>query len=335
MTWWMIALGAALIVGALIDVLWTTLWVDGHAGPLASRVVTWTWRGWRRLVGDHRHQALSLMGPLSLVLLSGLWVVWLWVGWTLVFASYAGALTSSSHARPFDWVDRLYFAGYSVFTLGNGDFAPARGVWQVLTVLATGSGLFMATLAVTYWISVISANVQKRVFASQIAGLGERPEDIVRLGWDGKGFSALEPQLNALTAQLSTLTNQHHAYPTLHYFHASTPTNATALAVAAFDEALTLLMSGVDPRVRPSDGCLVPARRAVDKFLNTLTDAYISPAAESPPAPDLGALRTANIPTVSEPDYLSAVAAEADRRKALLGLLDSDAREWPPCLKDK
>ena len=29
---------------AFLDALWTTLWVDGNAGPLSSRITTWRFR---------------------------------------------------------------------------------------------------------------------------------------------------------------------------------------------------------------------------------------------------------------------------------------------------
>lgn len=33
--------GLALLVGVVADLLWTTLWVDGGAGPLSARLSTW------------------------------------------------------------------------------------------------------------------------------------------------------------------------------------------------------------------------------------------------------------------------------------------------------
>lgn len=327
MAWWAMLLGSALIALVLLDVFWTTLWVEGGAGPLASRLIAWTWRGWRRLVGEDRHRALSLAGPLALILVTQAWAAMLWGGWALVFAADEGALTSASHARPFGWSDRLYFAGYTVFTLGIGDFTPARGGWQLLTVLAVASGLVVATLAVTYLLSLVSAVVQARSLAGQVAGLGASAEDLVLLGWDGEGFGALELPFHAIATQLGAITHQHQAYPALHYYHASSARNAHVLAVAAFDEALTLLTHGVQESVRPAAAVLRPARSAVDSFLKTLKAG--SAAAETPPPPDLARLRAAGIPTVSDEAFAAALQAEAERRRALSRMLRSDARSWP------
>ena len=330
MAWWAVFLGVTLLAATFLDVLWTTLWVDSSAGPLTSKLTTAFWRGWRRLVGSERHRLLSLAGPMTLALITLMWVGMLWLGWTLIFAADEGALTSSTHARPFTWVDRLYFAGYSVFTLGNGDFAPARGGWQVLTVLAVASGLIVATLAITYLLSVISANVQKRTFARVVTGLGTTPEEIVRLGWDGSCLDSLAATLNTATTQLSSVTEQHQAYPARHYHHASEPQAAPSVAVAMLDEVLTLLMDGVADPVRPAMATLLPARRAVDHYLSNLVPSLVSPAERPLPPPRLAILREAGIPTVTDEAFGAALEAQADRRKQLLGLLESDARRWPP-----
>jgi len=37
-------LGAALVLLVAVDTWWTTLWVDGSAGPLTGRLTTLAWR---------------------------------------------------------------------------------------------------------------------------------------------------------------------------------------------------------------------------------------------------------------------------------------------------
>ena len=40
--------GISLLLVAVVDALWTTLWVDGGAGPVSSRLTTRAY-GWSRL----------------------------------------------------------------------------------------------------------------------------------------------------------------------------------------------------------------------------------------------------------------------------------------------
>ena len=65
----LLLLGIALVLLAFLDALWSTLWVDGNAGPLSSRITAWSWRGVLGLVGRRRHVLLSVFGPFMLMLI--------------------------------------------------------------------------------------------------------------------------------------------------------------------------------------------------------------------------------------------------------------------------
>jgi hypothetical protein len=57
-----LALGVVLLIAALIDVLWTTLWPDGASGPLSGPLTTVAWRSARR-ISRLWDRDLSLAGP--------------------------------------------------------------------------------------------------------------------------------------------------------------------------------------------------------------------------------------------------------------------------------
>lgn len=133
-------LGALVLGATFADLLWTTLWASEGAGPFTRRLMKLGWDAFRR-VGGRRSRLLSLSGPAILVISLGAWFALLWVGWTLVFAGAEGALIDTRHPGSVSWGERFYFAGYSLFTLGNGGFAPQGNVWQIMTVLTTASGM--------------------------------------------------------------------------------------------------------------------------------------------------------------------------------------------------
>lgn len=54
-------LGVLLLTIAIVDLVWTTLWVEGGAGPLTSRLMSWSWRILRKML-DQNSQWLSLKG---------------------------------------------------------------------------------------------------------------------------------------------------------------------------------------------------------------------------------------------------------------------------------
>ncbi|WP_135366651.1 potassium channel family protein [Halosimplex halophilum] len=321
-------LGTSFLVLVVIDLLWTTLWVEGGAGPLTTRLMSWTWRLLRRVAG-HRPRVLSLAGPIVLVLSLTVWICLLWFGWTFLFAGGESTLMDTRDPGPIAWTERFYFVGYSVFTMGNGDFTPRDGLWQIVTGLTTASGMLFVTLSVTYVLNVLGAVTQKRSLASSIHGLGGGSTEILERSWDGDSFQGLEVPLNSISGQLDTLTSNHKAYPILHYFYTPQTEQAPVTNIAVLDEGLTLLEFGVSEQDRPSEIAIGQARSSVQDYLNTLDTAFVEPAQRTPPAPALGVLRDSGIPTVSDQQFDESLDSIDDRRRTLLGLIEADERRWP------
>jgi hypothetical protein len=71
--------GAVLVLFGAVDALWTTLWVDGNAGPMTRRHNSWLRRA-ILLVAGQRHGMLSLPGPLVLVASVLVWAITVWTG---------------------------------------------------------------------------------------------------------------------------------------------------------------------------------------------------------------------------------------------------------------
>ena len=321
-------LGVGLLSITVLDLLWTTLWIEEGAGPLTSRLMAALWRT-TRSIGSQQPHVLTLAGPVILLGSLTAWIGLLWGGWTFVLASSETALIDTLNRGPISWVDRFYFVGYTMFTLGNGDFAPRAGIWQVVTTLISGSGMLFVTLSVTYVLSVLDAVTQKRSFASDVSGLGSNGIEIARTSWNGDEFEGLEVSLNTLATELNALTSNHKAYPILHYFYSRQPQQAPASRIPALDEALTLLRFGVRERTRPSEMILQPAHTSVKNYLGTLSSAFISPSDDPPPRPELAPLRDAGIPTVSNEEFRTSIEPLEERRRTLLGLVESDVRKWP------
>ncbi|ELZ35296.1 ion transport 2 domain protein [Halogeometricum pallidum JCM 14848] len=320
--------GALSVLAVTVDVLWTTLWVQGGAGPLTSRLMEAIWTLFRRAFGD-RHRPLTLAGPTILVVGLLVWIALLWGGWMLLFAGGDAALVDTRQNGPIDWAERFYFVGYTLFTMGNGDFTPNGGVWQVATALTTASGMLFVTLMVTYILSVLDAVTQKRAFASGVSGLGDRSHEILRNAWNGEEFRGLDLPLNSLASDLDTLVANHKAYPVVHHFHSERARNAPAVSVVHLDELLTLLRFGTSQEGEPADVIVDSARSSVEDYLSLLEEAFVEPADDPPPAPSIESLRDAGIPAASDEEFADSLAEIGWRRRQLRGLIESDAREWP------
>ena len=322
--------GSALIAVILVEALWTTLWVNGGGGPLSSWLAAGLWMALRKATSQGRAWPLSVAGPVIIVVVVLSWVGLLWAGWTLVFAADPAALSYRDSGEFPDWTGRIYFVGYTLFTLGIGNIVPARGAWEIITVVASGTGMLFITLSISYMVSVLGAIVVGRAFANSVRGLGDDAEDAVRRAWEGERYTGLTLPLSTLTSQLATITQQHLTYPILHFYRARDADAAPTLAVAMLDEVLTVLRFGVPPSCRPPATILEAARSSVQSYLEALKDAHVEPAERPPRPPALGRLRAMGLPTVSDDAFAEALAALAQRRRTLLGMVEADARTWPP-----
>ncbi len=326
-----LVLAAGLVVLGLVivDILWTTLWVDGGSGPLSGRLSTGLWEG-LRIVSRDNSRVLGLAGPLILTATLAMWIALLWLGWTLLFAGGQQALLSTHTGEPADWAGHFYYVAYTMFTNGNGDYAPTASRWEIASSFTTATGMAFVTLGVSYILTVLGAVSDKRSFASSVTGLGERSEAFVQTGWNNEEFDGLDLPIETLAEQLSLLADQHKAYPILHYYHSEQASRASAVAVPIFDEATTIFRYGVDDDTQPAPALVENARSATESYLDTLETAFIEPADEVPPPPELDRLREEGVPTVDDGSFAADVAALRDRRKRLHGVAKADSWPWPP-----
>ncbi len=324
-------LGAALVLLALVDALTTTVNVGAGGGPLTRRLASGLWRGVLAVHRVTRRDAvLTVSGPLLLISAVLVWVTMLWAGWTLL-ALVHGGIVSSSTRLPAGVADTVYYTGFSLFTLGVGDVVATTPTGRLLSAVASFTGLFVITLAITYLLAVVAAVVQRRALAVQIHALGETPAQMVTGGWDGTAFSsAFEQRLVDLTPSLATTAEQHLAYPVLRYFRSRVREAAMSVALAHLDDMLLLLEHGVATDAAPSAATVQPTRRAVDRFLETVGGTARLPvrAPHPPPLPDQRTLRDAGVPLSPAGTLEAGADATASRRRDLASMVASDGWSW-------
>lgn len=322
MKWILIVAGAVVVAMTLVDVAWTTVAAGSGAGPVTGRFVRPLWRlalaGHRRSRG---HTLLSVAGVVIVFAVLLLWIALLLAGWWLVFMGSRGAVRDAVTHVPADATSRLYFVGNALFTLGNGGYAPGGGAWQMATVCATGTGLVLITLSITYLVPVASAVATRRQMAAAISSLGSTPDEIVTTAWTGSGFDGLALQLRSVATLLETSRQQHYTYPVLHFFHSGDAPNAAAPNITNLSQALFLLRFHVDGAVRPPPALLVPLDRTIESFLATLRSAHLRPG-EPVPLPSPEGIAAAGIPVAESTD--PEAAATRQERQRLLGALLRD-----------
>jgi hypothetical protein len=162
------------------------------------------------------------------------WIVLLWAGWSLVFASGDGIVDSAT-AAPAPLGDTVYFTGYTLFTLGNGELRPEGTGWQLATSFATLSGFALLTMAVTYIVPIIRSAGSRRKLAALIARHGTTVDELDRWLGEADGKS-----VDAMADSIAGITESHATFPALTYLHTprehrSAPAMVALIGVAAMD----------------------------------------------------------------------------------------------------
>lgn len=348
----LLAAGIFLLGLTLFDAFRTAM-AAGGGGPLTDRLAQRFWHVALRL---HRrkqksekqqggrsdseeagrpeglHGVLSRVGPTVLLGIILTWVVLSVVAYFLMYSADPLSVVRASTNAPAGFWERLYFAGFTVSTLGLGDFAPQGAAARMLTVLASLNGFFVMTLTVTYAIPVISAVVAKRRLATSIGGLGQTPEAILRAGWDGESLDSLEQPLVDLASKIEMHTQRHLAYPILHVFHVAQPRAAVAPRLAALSEALRL-MRHLPEDAQPPPASRHAARSAIDGFLAMLRDSFV-PSEERydpPERPVAAPLRAMGLPVSPEKgtgEKGNGELSQQERRRLLHVLVRDDGWTW-------
>ena len=307
----MIGAGVGLVVSSLADMVVSTLSTTG-GGPVSTPLL----RGiWRSLLWLHRrrtsHGLLKRAAPVLIVLVIALWLSGLWAGWTLVFSAHTGAVVDATTEAPASFGDRVYFTGFSLFTLGTGDVVGGHAGWRIASTLCSFTGLFVVTLSLTYVMSVISAATEKRQIALLVHGVGADGVSLLRSAWDGRDLSGLDDLLTEVGPKLALHAERHLAYPVLHFFHAAERRAALAPAVVAVDDALRIA-GALSPEVRPGAVATRMARAAIEALTER---AGVDDGGAPPPIPDITKLREMGLP-LAAPEV---EAAFSDRARARLG----------------
>lgn len=322
-------LGFGLTLFVIIDLIWTALWIDGGAGPLSDRLSSFIWRVLKK---TNNKFLLNISGPFILLLTLLSWFVLIWAGVSLFFAGNPESIINTTTNGSISWYERVYFSGFTLFTLGLGDYSPQPGFFQLVTALSSGIGMLLLTLGASYIISVISAVVEKRTFSRSVSGLGKDSSELLKKSWNGKDFHQLDLILSSINSQITQLTQQQQAFPLLQFYHSEDIEKTSAIAIAVLDEALSVLHFGLEDKSVMNSTLVEATRTSIDTYLTTAIDGYGNEVADIdaiPPAPDLSVLKDTTIPLVEQDSFSKELESISTRRNQLLTLIKVDTHEWP------
>lgn len=321
--------GAAILVIVYSDFIYTALSASG-SGFLSKRVTHLLWKCLSFLSqGKGKHLVRNYSGMVSILALLTVWLLLTWLGNGLIFCSDPDSIRVTGADKQVGVVEKFYFAGYTLATLGNGDLYPVKPFWKMFTVFVALSGFSLLTIAITYLIQVLTSEIDKRKLSLYIASLGTTPQDILLNGWDGKTFRRLETHFASLSPMILSHSQHHLAYPILHQFSSHRPLDSTAFTLSILDEALSILYLYIPEARRPDEIILRPVREALTHYLITIEHDFITPAPRPLDVPTIDRLHEKGIPMLTERLGRPELWDRLRRRRSLLkAMLNNNGWYW-------
>ncbi|UQD55279.1 potassium channel family protein [Flavobacterium sp. K5-23] len=328
MNYYLFFLGLILLLITASDLINTSLSGRG-AGFISKRLSKSIWSTLliiNKKTG--RKKILELGGAVILVSILINWLLLIWISASLLFISNPDSLMNVETNTPTTVVNKIFYTGYTLSTLGLGDMEPEGNFWELLTAILSFTGLILISIAITYLIPVVSAEITKRKISVYINTLGSTVEEILLNYWNGKDFKDLEQPFISLVDSIILHAQNHKAYSVLHFFHSSDRKEAFVLNLTNLDETLTVLLYNISEEQRPAKNIIIRLRKAISSYLITLPATFITPGKDTPPILILTALENKGIKIITGETVDLKYEKLRTRRRLLLSLIKDDGWKW-------
>jgi hypothetical protein len=194
-----------------------------------------------------RETLLGFYGPISLLVLIGVWAVGLVLGFGLMQFG-AGSAVNIVSGKPGLWTD-FYLSGTTFFTLGLGDVVPRSGLARFLVVVEAGFGFGFLAAIIGYLPFIYGSFSKREVEISLLDSRAGTPptagELLRRHSYEG-GRDALRELLKDWELWCAELMESHLSYPVLAYFKSQHDNQSWIAALTAILDACALLKVGIE-----------------------------------------------------------------------------------------
>jgi Ion channel len=194
-----------------------------------------------------RDALLGFYGPISLLILIGVWAVGLVLGFGLMQFG-AGSAVNMTGGQPGLSTD-FYLSGTTFFTLGLGDVVPRSGLARVLVVVEAGFGFGFLAAIIGYLPFIYGSFAKREVEISLLDSRAGTPptagELLLRHSYEG-GREALRELLKDWELWCAELMESHLSYPVLAFFRSQHDNQSWIAALTAILDACALLKVGIE-----------------------------------------------------------------------------------------
>ncbi|CAN5834599.1 hypothetical protein BH24BAC1_BH24BAC1_29360 [soil metagenome] len=321
MNYVLLLLGILILLVAIMDLAYTTFSPHG-AGKIANFISQGSWKVSLKLCGNNgTNKTLQVVGIITIWLIIFAWVFLIWLGSSLIVSSAEGSVVGAETGLPATLAEKFYYTGFTLSTLGVGDFVAGTDGWRIFSVVLSLTGFLLITTAISYMLPVLAADVQKKSISRYIICLGTTPEEILKNHWIDGNFKALEPHITELMNMIIVHSQQLLAYPILYCFHNSDPFESTAINIAKLDEALSILLVQVSNNVQPDHRVLMPLRKAITAFIIMQKNYFLEEEKGGFSVPELRALQQSDIPLLRQGQEVTEKYSHLEKRRKLISAI--------------
>jgi hypothetical protein len=242
--------------------VFTVLWDAFETIVLPRRVVSqlslarlfyhlvWTpWsavaRGMRN--ANRRENFLSYFGPLSQIVLLGLWAAGLIVGFALLQWAIGSQFSTPDGVATF--TSDLYVSGSMFFTLGISDVVPRASLARILATMEGGVGFGFLAMIISYLPAMNGAFSRREVDVSLLderAGSPPSALELLRREAEHGSSSGVEQFLHEWERWSAELLEIHLSYPVLGYFRSQHENQSWLAALTMVLDLSTLALAGIE-----------------------------------------------------------------------------------------
>ncbi len=213
--------------------------------------VPWLAVARRMKPGKRREGFLGIFGPLSVLLLFGVWAGGLILSFAMI--QWAAAAVLGQHWTIESFRAQLYLSGTTFFTLGLGDVTPHTPQARLVTVLEAGTGFGFLAVVISYLPVLYGAFSRREANISLLdarAGSPPTAAELLRRHTRAQHLEALAEYLRAWESWAAELMESHLSYPVLCYFRSQHNNQSWVSALATILDACALLIAHTEGALR-------------------------------------------------------------------------------------
>lgn len=212
---------------------------------------TWgSWKIYARAIPNHkaRESFLGFFGPLSLIVLIGVWAIGLVLAFGMMQYGAGSAINVSTELKPSFWSD-VYLSGTTFFTLGLGDVVPRSSLARFLVVAEGGFGFGFLAAIIGYLPFIYGAFGRRETNISLLdarAGTPPTAGEMLRRHAYPTGDEALRELLKEWEYWCADLLESHLSYPVLAYFRSQHDNQSWIASLTAILDTCALTIAGIE-----------------------------------------------------------------------------------------